>query len=159
MLILKLLILLILANGTPVILKKFMGHRFAWPLDGGLRFFDAQPLFGPSKTVRGALGAILVATLAGSVTGLGWQIGVLVGSTAMLGDLFSSFSKRRLKLPASSRATGLDQVPESLFPLLACQSALDLTTFEIFAIVVIFFFSEVIFSPLFFRLGVRDHPY
>jgi CDP-2,3-bis-(O-geranylgeranyl)-sn-glycerol synthase len=158
-LILKLLMLLVLANGTPVILKKIMDHRFAWPLDGGLRFFDAQPLLGPSKTVRGVLGAILVAALAGSVIGLGWEIGALVGSTAMLGDLFSSFCKRRLKLPASSRATVLDQVPESLFPMLACQPALDLTAFEISVIVVIFFSSEVIFSPLFYRLDIRDHPY
>jgi CDP-2,3-bis-(O-geranylgeranyl)-sn-glycerol synthase len=158
-LIFKLLVLLVLANGTPVILKKIMGNRFAWPLDGGLRFFDAQPLLGPSKTVRGVLGAILVAALAGSVIGPGWGIGALVGSTAMLGDLFSSFCKRRLKLPASSRATVLDQVPESLLPMLACQPALDLTAFEIFMIVVIFFFSDVIFSPLFYRLGIRDHPY
>lgn len=115
-LILKLLIVITLANATPVILKRVMGHRFAWPFDGGLRFFDAQPLLGPSKTVRGVLGAILVAALAGIATGLGWEIGVLVGSMAMLGDLFSSFCKRRLKLPSSSKATGLDQVPESLFP-------------------------------------------
>jgi hypothetical protein len=53
---------------------------------------------------------------------LGWTIGVVVGSMAMLGDLFSSFVKRRLNLPPSSRATFLDQVPESLFPLLASRS-------------------------------------
>jgi CDP-2,3-bis-(O-geranylgeranyl)-sn-glycerol synthase len=158
-LILKLLIVLTLANATPVILKKIMGHRFAWPLDGGFRFFDAQPLLGPSKTLRGVLGAILVAALAGIATGLGWEIGVLVGSTAMLGDLFSSFFKRRLKLPSSSRATGLDQLPESLFPALACQSLLDLTVFEIFIIVAIFSLSVIIFSPLFHRLGIRDRPY
>jgi len=141
-LIFKLLVLLVLANGTPVILKKIMGNRFAWPLDGGLRFFDAQPLLGSSKTVRGVLGAILITALAGRATGLGWEIGALVGSTSMLGDLFSSFCKRRLKLPASSRATVLDQVPESLLPMLACQPALDLTAFEIFMIVVIFFFQR-----------------
>ncbi len=159
MLIFKLLVLLTLANGTPVVLKKIMGRRFAWPIDGGLRFFDAQPLLGASKTVRGVLAAILVTALAGGLTGLGWETGALVGSTAMLGDLFSSFFKRRLKLPASSRATGVDQVPESLFPLLACQAQLSLTAFEIFVIVAIFFFSEVIFSPLFYRLGIRDQPY
>jgi len=158
-LILKLLILLTLANGTPVMLKKIMGPRFDWPLDGGLRFFDAQPLFGPSKTVRGVLGAVLITSLAGIAAGLGWETGVLFGTTAMLGDLFSSFTKRRLKLPSSSRASGLDQVPESLFPLLACQSALDLTALEIFTVVAIFFISEVIFSPLFHRLGIRDQPY
>ena len=159
MLILKLLILLTLANGAPVLLKKLLGQRFGWPLDGGLRFFDDQPLLGHSKTVRGLLGAILVTALGGAVTGLGWQIGALVGSTAVLGDLFSSFLKRRLKLPPSSRATGLDQLPESLFPVLACQSLLDLTLFEGAVIVAVFFTSEVVFSPLFYRLGLRDQPY
>ena len=159
MLIFKLLVLLTLANGTPVVLKKIMGRHFAWPLDGGFRFFDGQALLGPSKTVRGLVGAILVTALGGVVTGLGWQIGVLVGSTAMLGDLFSSFVKRRLKLPSSSRATGIDQVPESLFPLLACQAPLGLTAFEIAVVVAIFFFSEVISSPWFYRLGIRDQPY
>jgi len=158
-LILKLLILLTLANGTPVILKKIMGRRFDWPIDGGLRFFDAQPLFGPSKTVRGVLGAVLITSLAGIALGLGWETGVLFGVMAMLGDLFSSFTKRRLKLPSSSRASVLDQVPEALFPLLACRSALDLTALEIFAVVAIFFLSEVAFSPLFHRLGIRDQPY
>ncbi|MFQ5643012.1 MAG: CDP-archaeol synthase [Thiogranum sp.] len=159
MLIFQLLVLLTLANGTPVLLKKVLGPRYAWPLDGGFRFFDAQPLLGPSKTVRGLLGAILVTALGGAVIGPGWEIGALVGSTAMLGDLFSSFFKRRLKLPSSSRATGLDQLPESLFPVLACQSPLDLTVFEVAVIVAVFFFSEVVFSPLFCRLGIREQPY
>jgi CDP-2,3-bis-(O-geranylgeranyl)-sn-glycerol synthase len=51
------------------------------------------------------------------IIGLEWNIGAVVGSAAMAGDLFSSFVKRRVHLPASSRATGLDQIPESLFPL------------------------------------------
>lgn len=159
MLILKLLILLTLANGTPVLLKKLLGQRFAWPLDAGLRFFDAQPLLGPAKTMRGVLGAVLVTALGGVVTGLGWQIGALAGSMAMLGDLCSSFIKRRLKFPSSSRVTGLDQLPESLFPVLACQPPLDLTLFEVTFTVAIFFFGEVVFSPLFYRLGIRDRPY
>lgn len=159
MLILKLLVLLTLANGTPVLLKKLLGSCCAWPVDGGARFFDAQPLLGSSKTLRGLLGALLVTTLGGAALGLGWEVGLLVGSTSMLGDLFSSFIKRRLKRPPSSRATGLDQLPESLFPVLACQSSLDLTVFEAAVVVGVFFLSEVVFSPLFYRLGIRDQPY
>ena len=36
-LIFKLLILLAIANGTPVFAKKILGDRFAYPLDGGRR--------------------------------------------------------------------------------------------------------------------------
>ena len=60
---------------------------------------------------------------------------------------------------AGSRATGLDQVPESLFPLLACRNALALTAVDIVAGVVFFFVGEVLLSLIVYRLGLRDRPY
>ena len=39
-LIAQMLILLALANGTPVFASKIFGERFSWPIDGGLRFFE-----------------------------------------------------------------------------------------------------------------------
>jgi len=77
----------------------------------------------------------------------------------MAGDLFASFLKRRMQLPAGSRATGLDQVPESLLPLLACRSALSLTALDITVVVVAFFLGEVFLSILFYKLHFREHPY
>jgi len=74
-LILKLLVLLILANGTPVIARNSFAERFAWPLDGGIKLFDGQPLFGSSKTVRGVVLSVLVTAAGGALTGLGWQAG------------------------------------------------------------------------------------
>ena len=159
MLILKLLVLLVLANATPVIARKALGERFAWPLDGGVRYVDGQPLFGASKTVRGVVLSILVTAAGGAVTGLGWNVGVLIGTLSMAGDLFSSFIKRRMKMPPSSRALGLDQIPESLFPLLACQGLLELTITEVVSVVTIFFIGDVVFSPLFYKLKIRKRPY
>ena len=52
-LLLQLLVLLVVANGTAVIAKKLLGAAFARPLDGGALFVDGQPIFGPSKTIRG----------------------------------------------------------------------------------------------------------
>jgi CDP-diglyceride synthetase len=155
----QLLVLLMLANGTPVITKTILGDRYAYPLDGNLIFVDGRPLFGPSKTIRGVALAILVTTAGAPVVGLGWDIGVLVGSFAMVGDLVSSFSKRRLNLPASSRASGLDQVPEALLPLLACRGPLSLTVADIAVCVAIFFVGEVLLSRLLFALHLRDRPY
>jgi len=159
MLIFELFILLALANATPVVARIIMEDRFSWPLDGGVRFLDGQPLFGASKTVRGLLFSVLVTALAAWLLGLGWKIGAVIGATSMAGDLFSSFIKRRLKLPSSSRATGLDQIPESLFPLLACQQALALSAGDIVAIVVFFLFGDVVFSPLFYKLRIRKRPW
>jgi len=157
--ILQLLILVTLANGAPVIAKRILANHFAWPLDGNLNFIDGRPLFGSSKTMRGVLVAVLVTTACAPLLGLEFRIGLVVGVTAMAGDLFSSFVKRRLGLPPSSRATGLDQIPESLFPALACSQALSLTALDIVAAVAIFFVGEQLLSRLLFRLHVRDRPY
>jgi CDP-2,3-bis-(O-geranylgeranyl)-sn-glycerol synthase len=91
--------------------------------------------------------------------GLQFKIGLLVAATTMAGDLLSSFLKRRFGLASSSRATGLDQIPEALFPLLACRSVLSLTLVDIAAGCAIFFVGEILLSRVFFRLRLRDRPY
>ena len=156
---LQLLALLSLANGTPVIAKKLLGDRFAWPLDGGRNFFDGRPVFGSSKTVRGIVLSILATGAGAPLVGLAPEIGVLVGGTAMAGDLVSSFTKRRLGRPSSGRATGLDQIPESLFPLLACRNALALSAADIVLGVALFTFGEIFASRLLYRWHLRDRPY
>jgi hypothetical protein len=45
-LVINILFLLLLANGTPVIAKKLLGSRLAYPIDAGKKFFDGLPLFG-----------------------------------------------------------------------------------------------------------------
>jgi CDP-diglyceride synthetase len=156
---LPLLVLLTLANGTPIVAKKIFGPRFARPLDAGFNFFDGRPLFGHSKTIRGILASIFITTLSAPLVGMGLTIGAIVASAAMAGDLFSSFVKRRLNFPPSSRALGLDQVPESLFPMLACRDALSLTIADIALGVGIFFVGELILSRLLYQVHLRDEPY
>jgi CDP-diglyceride synthetase len=157
--ILQLLSLLALANGTPIVAKKIFGPRFARPLDGGIIFFDGRSLFGHSKTVRGITASILITTASAPLIGLDLAIGAIAASAAMAGDLFSSFVKRRLNFPPSSQALGLDQIPESLFPMLACREALSLTIPDIALGVGIFFIGELILSRLLFRAHLRDEPY
>jgi CDP-archaeol synthase len=159
LLIFWLLFLLTLANGTPVIAHKILGNRFAQPLDGGITFVDGRPLFGPSKTLRGILLSTIVTGAGAALLGLGFGLGALFASLAMAGDLFSSFIKRRLGLRPSSRATGLDQIPESLFPLLACRDALSLSLTDIVMTVAIFFIGEILLSRLLYRWRLRDRPY
>ncbi len=158
-LIFQLMVLLAVANGTPVIAKKIFGDAFGSPLDGGSLLADGRPLFGSSKTLRGIVLAVLVAMACSALLGLGWKPGALLGGVAMAGDLFSSFVKRRLGLPPSSMALGLDQIPESLFPLLACRLLLPLTWLDIGVAVVLFFVGELVLSRILFKLHVRDRPY
>ena len=98
-------------------------------------------------------------SICAAAMGLGWEVGALVAAFAMAGDLFSSFVKRRLHLPSSSMAIGLDHIPESLFPLLASRWLLPLNIVDIVAGVTIFVVGALILSPLLFKLNLRDEPH
>jgi CDP-2,3-bis-(O-geranylgeranyl)-sn-glycerol synthase len=50
----QLLFLLMLANGTPVIVKKILRARYSYPLDCDLIFADGRPVLGGSKMIRGS---------------------------------------------------------------------------------------------------------
>ncbi|MGA9090629.1 MAG: CDP-archaeol synthase [Bradyrhizobium sp.] len=151
--------LLAFANGAPVVAKKVLGTRLALPLDAGARFFDGQPLLGPSKTIRGVVVSVGATAIVAPLFGLSLAAGAFVAVLAMIGDLFSSFVKRRLKFPSSSQAIGLDQVPESLLPLLVCKEALALTSIDVVIGVGIFVLGEIILSRLLYDLRLRDEPY
>lgn len=155
----QLMALLMVANGTPIVAKQILGDRFAQPLDGNWKFFDGRPLFGSSKTVRGILLSVTMTTVCSALLGLGASTGLVVAITAMGGDLLSSFLKRRLALAPSSQAVGLDQIPESLFPMLACRHELGLTAVDIFAGVAIFLVGELVLSRALFIIQFRDRPY
>jgi CDP-archaeol synthase len=158
-LLVQLLILLVVANGTAVVAKKIVGVAFGRPLDGGALFVDGEPIFGPSKTIRGVVVSLLGTSICAALMGLGWQIGSLIATFAMVGDLFSSFVKRRMRLASSSMAIGLDHIPESLFPLLASRLLLPLSTLDIVVGVTVFVVGALILSPLLFKLNLRDEPH
>jgi hypothetical protein len=159
MLTFKLLLLLLAANGAPILIRKILGTRYAWPLDSGARFRDGRPLLGPSKTWRGLLAALAMTGFIAVLLGLPFGLGMLFGGCAMLGDIFSSFLKRRLGVPSSGMALGLDQVPESLFPLLAVRSELGLGTGYILWLVLTFLLLELVLSRILYALHIREQPH
>jgi CDP-archaeol synthase len=79
---------------------------------------------------------------------LPWQLGALAATSAMAGDCLSSFVKRRFGLEPSSMTLGLDQVPESLFPAVACSAYLPLGPLDVALIVLVFFVGELATSRL-----------
>jgi CDP-2,3-bis-(O-geranylgeranyl)-sn-glycerol synthase len=155
----KMLVLLVVANGAPVLGKKIFGATFNRPLDGGIKLRDGRPLFGPSKTVRGLVLSIAATALAAVALGFDWKDGALIALLAMLGDLASSFVKRRLGRPPSSMALGLDQIPESLLPTLVFKARLGLTAWDITGVVFAFILLELLLSRLLYGLHLRDRPY
>jgi hypothetical protein len=159
LLIFKLLVLLTVANGVPVIATKLFGKFLNQQLDRGAVFIDGRPILGRSKTLRGIVLSLMATTAFAPMLGFDWIDGLIVASAAMIGDLSSSFLKRRLNLPPSSRATGIDQIPECLLPAIAIRSALGLTVFDVISVVITFFVGELLLSRLLFNWNIRDRPY
>lgn len=155
----KLLFLLLIANGAPILAREVLGGRFNYPLDGGRRAADGQFWLGPTKTLRGVIVAVAVAALSAPLIGIDWRIGMVTGFLAMVGDLTGSFLKRRLGIKPSTRAIGLDQIPESLLPLLVLARPLHLPWLSVLMISFGFLILDLTLSRLFYWLGVRKHPY
>ena len=156
---LQILALLVLANGAPIIARHLFGDCCTWPIDGGIKLSGGSPLLGPSKTLRGLLAAVLLSAAVAPLLGITWLWGAAIGGLAMLGDLIGSFIKRRLGFAPSSQAVGLDQIPESLVPLLVITPYFDLTPWSIFIILLAFSVVVPLLSRLFFLLGIRRRPY
>jgi voltage-gated potassium channel Kch len=154
-----LLILILTANGTPIVLDDLMGRRWAWPLDGHLRFPHGRRLLGSSDTARGLVGAVVLTTIVAVFLGLPAQTGALVGIFAMVGDVVSSFVKRRMGLASGDKAIVLDQVPESLFPLLAVMDSHGLEWLDVALLVLAFTLSSLLVSRILFRLKLRKRPH
>jgi hypothetical protein len=66
----QLLFLLMVANGTPIVMKRMFADKGAWPVDAGwLLPLDGHPLLGKSKTWRGIVSSLLATGLGALVTG------------------------------------------------------------------------------------------
>jgi len=74
-------------------------------------------------------------------------------------DASSSFVKRRLGIASSDKATGLDQIPEALLPLLAVQGTLQLSPLLIACVALAFFVLAIPLARWSHRVGLRDQPH
>ncbi len=155
----KLLLLLLVANGAPIIAYDLLKQRWTYPVDGYLRLPDGRRLLGSSCTLRGWLTAAAVTSAAAVLLGLPAATGLLIALLAMAGDSLSSFVKRRLRQPCGSMAPGLDQIPEALLPLLGVRRQFDLQALEIFLLVAGFIVLELLLSRILYEFRWRKHPY
>jgi CDP-2,3-bis-(O-geranylgeranyl)-sn-glycerol synthase len=153
------LFLLVVANGTPVLTARLLGDRAAQRIDLDSKLPDGWDLFGPSKTWRGLLAALVTTGIAATLLGHTAVFGVIIAGLAMAGDLVSSFIKRRRGLASSSRSTGLDQLPEALLPTCYAVAALNLPWWWILALPAAFMVLEIYLSKPLFKLGIRKRPY
>ena len=143
-----LVLLLIIANGTPALLGLVLGPRWNRPLDNNRQFPDNRPLLGPSKTLRGLFSATVVTGLLAPLFELSVLEGASFALLAMLGDLCSSFIKRRIGIASSRAVPLLDQIPESILPLWGLQTVLGSSGSEMALAVAIFIVIDLLLSGL-----------
>ncbi len=153
------LLMLVIINGAPIVARALLRDRLAAPLDGHRLAPDGRPWLGNSKTVRGVAAAVLAGAISAPLLGYSPTLGAALGLLAMAGDLLSSFIKRRLGIPSSGMALGLDQIPEVLLPVAALRAALGLSWPAVVVEVALFLIVELVLSRLLFRLRLRKRPY
>ncbi|MEJ2361831.1 MAG: CDP-archaeol synthase [Gammaproteobacteria bacterium] len=154
------LLLVLIANSAPILIRQLPYFRkSSYPLDFYLQFHDGSRWLGDNKTWRGLFAAIVLTAICSALIQTGWRTGVVVALLAMLGDSLSSFIKRRLGLPPSAMALGLDQIPESLLPLVYLQFCWQIGWWQVGLLVVCFFVLELSISRVLYYLHIRKHPY
>jgi hypothetical protein len=156
---LQLLLLIIIANGAPILARLLLNDSFDLAVDFNQVLPDNRPIFGASKTWRGVFAALVATAAAAWLLGYPPETGALVATYAVLGDLCSSFIKRRLSMSPSSMAPLLDQLPESLFPAFMMMQVFNLDIQAVILLVLTFVITELGLSHILYRWGVRRRPY
>lgn len=151
-----LLILIIVANGAPMLAAYLPGRWLDQPLDRGVTWRDGRRLLGHSDTVRGVAASLLSTAVVAVLLGEPASIGALIALFAMAGDVLSSFVKRRLGLDDGARAFGLDQIPESLLPVLVVMPYYGLAWVDLLSVVGGFLVFSLLIAPL--RDRLRQPP-
>ena len=154
-----LVMLILVANGAPILIRNILGDIASYPVDAGKTLRDGAPVLGHSKTWRGIFSSVFFTVIVAYVLGYDFIFGLVIAILAISGDLLSSFTKRRLKMQPSQKAPFLDQIPESLLPALYMMLVFSLTWQEVVSIVVIFIVLEFVLSKILYRLGIRQQPY
>lgn len=148
------------ANASPVVLG---GGR---PIDGGKKFSDGRPIFGPGKTVRGFFAGLIAGTafamLQGVSVGLLYHYllrGFLLSLGALTGDLLGSFIKRRINLERGAPAPIMDQLGFVVVALLFASPVLSLSWEVILTILIITLPIHLATNIVGHRLKLKDRPW
>lgn len=147
------------ANGAPIISQYIFKNHLSVPVDMGKCFFDGEPVFGNSKTWRGLFSSLVLTSLFASLLGYDYETGLIISLCSMMGDLFSSFIKRRMSIKPSDMSLFLDQVPESLLPALFMMNVFNLNVSDVVILVAIFMALELLLSRILYQLKIRKRPY
>jgi len=155
---LRIVLFLLWVNGLPPLAAILLDRRFALPVDGNRLFFDGQPIFGRNKTIRGVIAGTTGGAILAPLLGVSWWIGMTAGLLAMIGDLLSSFLKRRVGADSGKSVPLLDQLFESLLPLIFLNRYLSFTLSRTIAILALFTLLVYLSSRLWLHITERPLP-
>jgi len=153
----EVVIFLLFVNAVPGILGFLLPEMGDQPLDGGYRFRDGFLLLGKHKTIRGLAGGIFSGGALAAVVGIPSLIGLTAGLLSMIGDIMSSFIKRRLMLAEGTQSPVLDQILEAGFPLVFFHWTLSMPWLQVIECFLFFFAVDQAASVLFQKI-VRPSP-
>lgn len=156
--ILQIVFFLLWVNALPPLVALLLHPRFELAVDGNRFCADGRPLLGHNKTFRGVVAGIAGGMVVAPLLGLSWWAGGLGGLLAMIGDLLSSFCKRRSGIDCGSSAFLLDQLFESLLPLLFFNIFFSLTISQNLAILMLFILTAYATSSLWLYITERPLP-
>jgi len=135
-------------------------------LDMGKKFSDGRRIFGDGKTTRGFVGGLIVGTIVGLLQGIAevplgehLLLGFLLALGALLGDLVSSFIKRRLDIERGGAAPGLDQLSFVVVALMLASPVKVITWREIAAILIVTPPIHLATNFVGYKLGLKSRPY
>ncbi|CAK0774065.1 CDP-archaeol synthase [Gammaproteobacteria bacterium] len=153
-----LILFLVWANFAPFLVGLWLGERWGTPVDFGRKWWDGLPVFGSHKTWRGIATSIVGSALAAPLMiDVSWWAGAVAGGLAMVGDLVTSFLKRRLHDPEGEDVPAVDQVLEGILPASFTGWQMGLSPVSVV-------FAVLLFVPLgeigarFWRHILRTHP-
>lgn len=134
----KILVILIVANAAPLLSAEFCPKGRRRPLDNGRKLADGNPMLGENKTLWGLLSGIGAGGILSLIFGLPLVIGFLIPGVSLLGDLLTSFIKRRFGLAEGETAYLLDHLLEGALPLLLCKGLFSISWSLSFTILMLF---------------------
>lgn len=134
----KILLILVVANAAPILSARFFPKERCRPLDNGRRLADGNPILGKNKTLCGLISGLAAVGIFSFLIGIPVVMGLLIALVSLLGDLLTSFFKRRSGLVEGKTVYLVDHLLEGALPLLLCKSLFSLSWSLSFALLVLF---------------------
>jgi len=155
--ILSITVFLLITNFLPPLASLVLSDRYKRPVDNGIAWIDQRPLLGPHKTWRGVLATLLVGPFFFPMLSVSWPVAFIGSLLVVLGDLLSSFIKRRFQIASGSPIFLLDQIFEGLFPLLFLGKMLGISWWQ-GSIVLLIFVPLAHFGAYFWKIIIYRPP-